>query len=211
MVLKSTLLIVSFFLFNVISILGQVDENPTIKNQEKFVESQDGIILLKAASFINSVQQEDAYTNYEFDTIQKFILQRLESQLLYDFTMFSKSPKIEGGNYTIEIEIGIKANENLFAFFTDLYSLLEKISVDSNSIKFREESNLELFQVEVKDRQVYFLRNTKSFDLISSIDKLLYLKTGDFEIKTSPLFKTPNSIELIKSNVVANNFIIINY
>ena len=114
MVLKSTLLIVSFFLFNVISILGQVDENPTIKNQEKFVESQDGIILLKAASFINSVQQEDAYTNYEFDTIQKFILQRLESQLLYDFTMFSKSPKIEGGNYTIEIEIGIKANEKLY-------------------------------------------------------------------------------------------------
>jgi uncharacterized protein (TIGR02145 family) len=210
LVLKRTLLIVGIFLFNVISIHAQVDENPPIKNQEKFIESKDGLILLKGASYINSVQREDTNTNYEFDTLQKFILQRLENQLFYDFTMFSKSPKIEEGNYTIEIEIGVKANDNLFAFFSDLYNLLEKISVDSNSIKFREESNLALFQVEVKDRQVYFLRNTKSFDLISSIDKLLYLKTGDFEIRTNPLFKTPNSIELTKSNVVANNFIIIN-
>ena len=64
--------------------------------------------------------------------------------------------------------------------------------------------------MEVKDGVSYYLRNNKSFDLIRNIDRLFFLKAGDFEIISNPNFNMPTAESLIKSNVVANNFIIIN-
>lgn len=88
--------------------------------------------------------------------------------------------------------------------------MLENISLNSTNVTFRNESNLPVYQIEIKDGASYYLRNQNSFDLISNIDKLLFLKSADFNVITNPKFKVPSADFLIKSNVVANNFIIIN-
>ena len=175
-----------------------------------FVESKGGVVDLRGGEFSYNIKKEEFYTKTEFNALQSFITTRLRSQIFYNYTIESKSPKVDGENYSIDIEIGIKANNNLFSFFSDLFKLLENISLNSTNVTFRNESNLPVYQIEIKDGASYYLRNQNSFDLISNIDKLLFLKSADFNVITNPKFKVPSADFLIKSNVVANNFIIIN-
>jgi hypothetical protein len=175
-----------------------------------FVESKGGVIDLRAGEFSYNVKKEELYTNTEFKALQTFITTRLRSQIFYDYTIISKSPKVDGDSYSIELEIGIKANNNLFSFFSDFYNLLKNISLDETNMNFRKESNLTVYKIKVKDGASYYLRNKLSFDLISNIDKFLFLKSGDFNLNTKPRFQVPNAEFLIKSKVVVNNFIIIN-
>ena len=175
-----------------------------------FVESKGGVLDLKGGEFSFNVKKEEFYTNTEYEALRTFVSSRLQGQIFYDFTLLRNSPKVDGADYSIELELGIRANDNLYSFFSDFFNLLYNISLDNPTINFRKESNLTLYQVEVKDGVSYYLRNNKSFDLIRNIDRLFFLKAGDFEIISNPNFNMPTAESLIKSNVVANNFIIIN-
>ena len=175
-----------------------------------FVESKGGVIDLRGGEFSYNVKKEEFYTNTEFNALQTFITTRLRSQIFYDYTIISKSPIVDGDSFSIELEVGIKANNNLFTFFSDFYNLLKNISLDKTNLNFRKESNLPVYIIEVKDGASYNLRNKLSFDLICNIDKLLFLKSGDFNLITKPRFQVPSAEFLIESKVVANNFIIIN-
>ena len=175
-----------------------------------FVESKGGVLDLKGGEFSFNVKKEEFYANTEYEALRSFISSRLQGQIFYDYTLLSNSPIVDGESYSIELQLGIKANNNLYSFFSDFFNLLDNISLDNSTINFRKESNLQLYQVEVKDGVSYYLRNNKSFDIIRNIDRLLFLKAGDFEIISNPKFKVPTAESLIKSNVVVNNFIIIN-
>ncbi len=181
----------------------------SLKKLTSFVESKGGIVDLKGGVFSYNVKKEEFYNKTEFEALEAFVNTRLKNQIFYDYTIESKPPKVDGDGYSIDIEVGINANNNLFSFFSELFNFLENISLNSASIEFRKESNLPVFQIEVFKGVSYFIRNSKSFDLISNIDKLLYLKLGDFNIITNPKYNVPSSDFLIKSKVVANNFIII--
>ncbi len=175
-----------------------------------FVESKGGTVSLNGGAFSFNVKKEDFYSKTEASAINNFLNSRFDSQIYFDFTLLTKPPKVNGENYSIELEVGIKANENLFAFFSDFVNLLKNVSLDEATVAFRKQSNLPLYKIEILGVGTYYLRSSFSFSEINGLDKYLYYKTCDFKIVSKPEFELPNSYELIKSNVFANNFIIKN-
>lgn len=175
-----------------------------------FIESKGGEADIKGGEFSYNVKKEEFYNTSELKAIRDFLKIRIHSEIFYDYSLFILPPKVEGENYSIELEIGIKANNNIFNFFSDFFTLLKNISLDSETINFRKQSNLPVYSIEIKDGETYNLRNQESFKLVQNLERFLFLKAGDFIIISDPQFDMPDAFLLIKSNVVANNFIIFN-
>lgn len=171
---------------------------------------ESDILIIKGGKFNEKINKEEEKSINEFNELNSFINSRLRNEIYYDYKLKSNSPKVNGENYNVEIELGIKANKKMFSFFSDLYKVLKKISIEGSDINFRTESNLSVFKIQVFNGSTYYLRNKSSFDLLKNLDKLLYLKSGDFYILTNPKYNMPSSEYLIKSKIIANNFIIIN-
>ena len=82
-----------------------------------FVESKGGVLDLKGGEFSFNVKKEEFYTNTEYEALRTFVSSRLQGQIFYDFTLLRNSPKVDGADYSIELELGIRANDNLYSFF----------------------------------------------------------------------------------------------
>jgi hypothetical protein len=182
----------------------------SITKLTSFVESKGVVVDIKGGEFSFNVKKEEFYGNSELSAILNFLSTRINSEIFYDYNLLNHPPKVEKEGYSIELEIGIKAYKNFFIFFSDFFKLLENISLSGSTVNFRKESNLPLFSVEIKNQKVYYLRNPKSYRYIQYLDHYLYLKAGDFEIKSNPQTILPSADMLIKSAIIANNFIIFN-
>ena len=62
----------------------------------------------------------------------------------------------------------------------------------------------------LNDKNTVQLRSPKSFDLITKMERILFLKTADFSIETNPVFEIRGSKQIIEDGVIVNNFILFN-
>lgn len=199
----------------------------SISSLTDFVTSQGGSIDVKGGTFIFNMRKEQFYAESEIIALRDFLSSRLEVSNFFDFTISSDSPKIHDENdYIIGVDIGVKANDNLFSFFSDFWELLENISLSQEMVSLRTNSNLKSYEVnhQLKDVhylysyygnanpkcQSYYLRSSKSFELVSSLDSLLFYQTQKFKIRCSDIDEMKLLPKDIQFKTIANNFVIFN-
>lgn len=175
-----------------------------------FVQARGVQVEIQGGLFAANIRREEFYDRSEVNAIKHFLDSRIQSTIFYNYSLSTHPPKVEGEHYSIELEIGVKTNSNLFTFFDDFFNLLKSISLSSSAIDFRKQSNLPVYTLIVKDVATYYLRNQESFALIRDIERKMFLKASDFVIKSNPKFDFQSSNLLIRSNVIANNFILFN-
>lgn len=194
--------------------LTSINATVSLTKLSSFIESKGYELEFQGGLFSLNAKKEEFYSRSELTTLNNFINTRINSIIYYDYTLFSEDPFIEGENYAINLEVGIKPNNNMHIFFDDLFNLLSFISLDSSTIDFRIKSNLEVYIIsDPFMEKKFYLRNKESFDLLQNLDRKFYLKVGDFDLITNPEikeFKLPITSDFIKLHVTANNFILLN-
>ena len=157
-----------------------------------FVQSKGGSITINGSSFYRNLLIEEFYDTNEHKAIEDFIDSRLKSVQVFDFNLFSKEPfRDDYGRIAFNSKIGIKPNENMHKFFDDLKKLLKNISLNEETVNFRVNSNLNVFDITIFDKKgrffekskTYNLRSRKSFQIIQNLEDKLLQEAANYELK----------------------------
>jgi len=170
---------------------------------KKFIEGKGKSISISGELLKQKSDQEVAATNAEISIVENILLQ-LESFTIdpFDYEINIGQITIKDGKYcSLPADITIKTNINFYNAYLKLVKDIERISINLTDQNFRKETLKKTnFPITINSK-VYYLRTSKSIDLINKFYNKMIAKMDSYTVvddclKELYLKENNNSIKL---------------